>query len=530
MNMNEYDNQEQPSVIAIAKIDNEFRAVELRERNGTFEVIWTKSSGDGDTNWHAFAAECGISFGSTEHAQYDIECDKIVVVGFDTAGTAFSRISMPAVEEKEIEPIVKLQAESRLPLPIEQMELAWCVGPTKDGQLTITMAAARKANVKAFVDKVRSIQPAQILLDCEGIVKSWGTLFSKNEKNAVIINAGIQNTQVCLVQDGKLSNSVALDMGIGDFAEGKAEQATETTERFVQDMRSVVDLFGYEKSAELPVFVLSDGSKTYVSLVSALKSEGLNARVVSPEAAKLTAQNTLSAEEIFKYRVPLGLAMMALDTQTDKLNLFGNLYTPGGEEKNRHWLYTPKIVYSITAVMLVLFVLVTYAVDVAKPGAFENRIKTSGSEADINLLIERQKLKKTIAQQRPDILHLLTEITECGQSSQGAGRGGRGQSSGIQLESFHFKKGQPVLIAGQASNNEQLYNFEKSLEKKTDIQGIKYTATQNSSTTNSTRSSRGTGSIGTGSRGTVSRGTSSRGTGSRGTKFTITFHYKNFTK
>ena len=513
MSINEYNNQERPPVVAIIKTDDEFHAVELRDQDGTAKVIWTRSSPAGKTDWQTFAAECGLSVDSTDFTLP--HNDKIVVVGFDSAGTAFYRVNTPAVEDEEIEAIVKLQAESRLPLPLDQMELAWRK-KAKNGQIAITIAASRKQNVQAFVNKVRSIQPAQILLDCEAVIKAWKAIFSGYEQNAVIINAGAQNTQVCLFQDGQLSNAVALDMGINDFAEGQAEELTETMERFVRDMRSVIDLFGYERPAELPVFVLSDGSAAYVSLVSALRMEGLNARAALPEPTKLTAQNEITPEDVFKYRVPLGLAMMALDADADRLDLFKNVYTIAGEQKSKHWLYTPKIVYSIAAAVFVLFILVFYTVDIAKPGSIENRIKSSGSEADINLLMERQKLKRTIAQQRPDLLDLINEITASGQNNQrtrGEGRqgpGAREQGGGIQLDSFHFKKGQPVLISGQASNNEQLYNFEKSLEEKKDINEVKRTSTQNTSTvigSNNTRGARG-----------------------RGTKFTITFHYKNFTK
>lgn len=517
MNMNEYNNQEQTSVIAIVKTDDEFRAVELRDQNGIPEVLWTRSRSGGETDWQTFATECGLSIGSPDPTKSP--ADQKVIIGFESVGIAFYRVITPAVEEEEIEAIVKLQAESRLPLPLDQMELVWRTSPVKNGQIAVTIAASRKQNVQAFVNKIRSIQPTQILLDCEAVVKVWKELFSEERQNAVIVNTGPRNTQVCLIQNGQLSNAVALDMGINDFAEGQAEEVTVMTERFVHDMRSIIDLFGYERLTEMPVFVLSDGNTTYASLVSALQQEGLNARVVSPVPAKLTAQQELSVIDIYTYRVPLGLAMLALDTDADKLNLFQNVYAPAEEDQSRHWLYTPKVVYAITAAMIVLSILISYFVDVAKPSSIEKRIKASGSEADINLLMERQKLKRAVAQQRPDLLDLINEITTSSQNTQGQrpSRGGRGQNAGIQLDTFHFKKGQPVLISGQASNNDQLYNFEQNLEEKTDIREVKRTSTQNTTILNTNSGSRGAG----GSRGTG---------GNRGTKFTITFHYKNFTK
>jgi hypothetical protein len=542
MSTNEYNNQQQQSVIAIVQTDDQFRAVELQEQNGTIQVLWIKSAETNETSWQAFAAECGISAGSTEQRGSDNDSEKIVVIGFDSAGTAFYRVKTPAVEEKEIEAIVKLQAESRLPLPIEQMELAWRTSPTKNGQIGITMAAARKQSLQAFVDKVKGIQPAQILLDCEGTTKAFESLFHENRRNAVIINAGTHNTQVCLIEDGKLSNSVALDMGTGDIFHDRTEE-TETMERFVQDTRSVVDLFGHKQSAASPVLVLSDGSETYVNLVSAMRAAGLNAQTTLPETVVFMGRNKLSNEELYKYRSSIGLALLALDPASNKLNLFEHLYNPAGEEKNKYQWLTSKAVYVAAAVILALFVLVSFAVDIAKPGAIEKRLKESGSEADINLIMTRQNLKKEIAKQRPDILDLFSEITACAQSNissqrderggmsqrggmgERGGRGGRGPNSSIELESFHFKKGQPVTITGTAPTTDQLYSFEKKLEENKDIEEVKRStsvSTIGTNLTSGTRNFSGPGSPG---------GTgAARGNRSGGVKFTITFHYKNFTE
>jgi hypothetical protein len=433
----------------------------------------------------------------------------MVVAGFNSAAMAFYRISVPAVGEEELEAIVKLQAETRLPLPAEQMEMAWRPGRMRNGQVGITFAAARKEQLQVFVENVRSFEPEKILLDCEGIVKAWRVFFSGNEKNAVVVSTEARNTQVCLAEDGRLTNTVVLDMGIEDFAAGQEEEQTETTERFAQDMASVLELFGCEQSGQVPVFMLSDGSAAYISVVSSLRLAGLNARVALPDVKKLTSWSELGIEDIYEYRVPIGLALMALDTRADELNIFERLYSPAKKQVKRHWLYSPKITGAIAAAMLALLVIVSYAVAVASPGAIEKRLEAAGSEADINLLMQRQKLIKTVAQERPDLLDLLNVVNACGEK-------------GIKLESFHFKKGQRVSVTGQASSNEQLYKFQESLQDKKSIKDVKMTATQS---TRSTSDARGPSDA---------KGPSSarggRGAGSKRLKFTISFHYKNFTK
>jgi len=523
MNNNTTDIEIARSVIAMAKSDNKLMTVELRKQKDAFEVLWTRSSEDAGLSWQLFAAECGLSVDPT--AQEDTDSNRMVVVGFNSEGMAFYRISVPAVGEEELGAIVKLQAETRLPLKAEQMELVWRADQIKNGKIGVTIAAARRKRLQEFVEDVRSFEPAKILLDCEGIVKVWSALFSENGENAVVVNTGVQNTQVCLAENGRLSNAVVLDMGIEDLGADGVEEQTEATERFAQDMTSVLELFGCDMSGQLPVCVLSNGSAAYVSIVSSLRLAGLNARVALPDVKKLKSKSKTSVEGIYEYRVPIGLGLMALEAGADELNIFERLYSPSRQKVKKHWLYSPKITGAIAAAMLVLFVVVSYAVDVASPGAIEKRLMASGSQSDIDLLMQRQKLIKTVASQRPDLLDLLNEVNESG-------------DRGIKLESFYFKKGQLVTITGQASNNDQLYKFQESLQERTDIKDVKMTASQNTSSTRSS-SARGPSSDrgpisaeGPSAEGPSSAGgpSSARGAGGRGLKFSITFHYRNFTK
>ena len=471
------------SVAAIVNDDNEFKGVELRQQDGSFEILWTRSSEEADTDWREFAAECGFSVEPT--TLEDSDSSRMVVAGFNTAGTIFHRTTVPDAEDKEIESIIQLQAETRLPLPPEQIELVWRADQLRDEQLGVTIAVARKEQLQKFVGKVRCFKPAKILLNCEGIVKIWEAFFSGNKENAVVLSTGSHNTQVCLVEQGRLSNAVVLDIGIEEFSTDVMEQQTETTERFAQDMRSVLDLFGCSDQEELPVFVLSDGSASYVSIVSSLRLAGLNARVATPDINGLMAKSELSDEDLYKYRTPIGLALMAFDAGADELNIFERLYNPVQKVAQKHWLYSPKVTFAIVSVMLVLLAIVSYAVDIAGPNSIEKRLNESVSDVDMNLLVKRQQLIKTVAQERPDLLDLFKVVNESGER-------------GITLTTLFFKKGQPVSISGQASSNDQLSRYEKNLQNTKGVEKVNYSANTNAK--------------------------------SKKITFTMTFNYKNFSR
>lgn len=471
------------SVIAIAQEEGKLKATELREQNGMINVLWTKSSEDGAADWGSFAAKCGLSIEPMEQRIPDIS--RAVVAGYNSAGVAFYRISVPAVGEEETASIVRLQAETRLPLPPEQMEIAWRADRVRNGQAGFIVAAARKKPLEDFVANVRNIQPTKILLDCDGVTKAWKAFFCGNEKLAVVASIAAQNTQVCLVEDGRLCNAMILDIGMEDLsAEDEAEQV-QTSERFIQDMISVLELFGYSDQTEPPIFLLSDGNSTHMNIVSSLNSAGLDAQIALPDIKELRTPSEIGIEDIYEYRVAIGLGLMAFETSKNELNIFEHIYRPTLKKEKKHWIYSPKITCGIAAATLALFIVVFSVVEIARPGAIEKHLKASASNADLNSLMQRQKLVKSVAQQRPDLLELLGQINASGEE-------------GIKLESFHFKKGQPVTITGEAPGNEQLYKFEKNLQDRKNINKV----TMNPS----------------------------RDTKTKKIKFTITFHYRNFTK
>jgi len=439
------------SVVAIAREENKLRGVELRKHGEVFEVLWTKDGRASETDLGTFAIECDLSPG--RRTEGGTKGDKAVVVGFDSSGVIFYRISVPAVREKELAAIVELQAEARLPLPAEQMELAWQRGEVRDGQVGVTIAAAKREHLQKFVEDVRGFEPTRILLDCEGIVKAWGEFFSGDETAVVVVSIRSRSTQVCLAEEGKLVNAVSLDMGMEDFsAGGESERQMETTERFVQDMRSVLELFGYAGPGELPIYVLSDGGSAIEEITSCLESAGLKAQVAVPQMQKLTAQTELKAEDIYEYRVPIGLAAAAFEAPVEELNVFAGLYRPEAEKEKRRWLRSPKVAGAIAAVMIVLLATVLYAVDVVN----EKRLTRLAGKVDVGQFTQRQKLIRSVALQRPDLLRLLTEMNST-------------EHEGIVLSSVHFKKGAPVTVKGQADGEEQVWKFQASLNSKKGI-------------------------------------------------------------
>ncbi|MBN2272010.1 MAG: hypothetical protein JXN61_15455, partial [Sedimentisphaerales bacterium] len=307
-------------------------------------------------------------------------------------------------------------------LSADQMEIAWRAGGARNGQMPVTMAVARTGHLKAFVENVRAISPTQIMLNSEGVIKAWRTFFGGDEAIALVVSAFENSSQLCLTENGVLINAVVLDMGTKEFS--SVDFHSEAAERFVRDMKGILEMFGYGGSAELPIYVLSDGSEAVSTMVAALESIGLDAKAVKPDVTRIKQSGQLDAEMIYDYRLPIGLGLVGLEARGDELNIFNRLYDPFKKEEAASGFSLIKRSFAVAVAALVLGVFVWYAVDIAKPGAIDKAVKSVLSETDMKEIMNRQGLRRAIAAQRPDILELIQLVNDIARGEDNSPRGG----------------------------------------------------------------------------------------------------------
>ena len=485
-------------VLAAAKDDGQFKAVEVRKHEDTLEVLWTKSLPAGEQTWTAFAAACGITARPDGHDKA-LKRHASSVVGLDSTGVAFYRVTAPVVESQEMASIVRMQAESLLPLPPDQIEVAWRTTPATNGSVDITIAAARRDYLHKFAGSVRDFRPGRILLSCEGTVKAWQSLFAggpgpgggnglarAGETRTLLVSIGLENTQMCLVQNSAVAQAAVLGTGTADLVSSDEHAApvrlTEMIERFAQDVRTVLGSFGWDESTSWPLLVLSDGGEVMGRIVEALNGAGLPAKVSLPDARALKLPAGFRTQEIYQYRTPLGLSLMALEKPSGALDLFERIVAEQEQEKTTTAWRSVLVAGAAAAVMLVALFATTYLADAANAQRWNELV----ARPDFEAARQHQALLKTVARHRPDVLELLTALNT-------------GKNEGIVLDSLHFKKGQPVTIAGQAGNTEQMWAFDEKLRAQKDMTNVAIVnPTQDSKT--------------------------------KKIKFTITFSYKGFSK
>jgi hypothetical protein len=477
------------AVIAAARDDARFKAVEVRKHDNAVEILWARSLPAEGQTWTAFAAACGVAPGADGHEKAKKHVPS--VVGLDSTGVVFYRVAAPAVEQQELAAIVRMQVESLLPLPADQIEVAWRTAPSTNGNVEITIAAARREFLHKFADSVHDFRPSQIMLSCEGLAKAWQSLFSERQRQAVLVSVAAENTPVCLVQNGSVTHAAVLSSGMADLA-GPGGAASpvdpgvsalpQSIERFAQDLRAVLGSFGWDESGGWPLLVLSDGSEVMNRLVESLHASGLPAKASVPEVRNVKLPAGFLAQDVYAYRTPLGLALLALEKPAGTLNLFERIVRDKEQARTLSAWRSVVLAGAVAAVVLIALLVTMYFTDVASA----QRWSELASRPDFETLRQQQTMLRTVARYRPDLLQLLVDINA-------------GKNDGVALDAFHFKKGQLVTIAGQAGSMEQLWAFEKNLRGHKDFKEIKIL---NSAPDNKTKK----------------------------IKFTITFSYKTFSK
>lgn len=474
------------SVIAAVRDEAAFKAVALRKRNDCVEVLWAKSMPAGEGSWEQFAAECGLK-ASAKSTRHDGHGGESAVIGLDSTAVAFYRIDAPNVGHEETAAIVRMQAESLLPLPASQIEVAWRTMPSTNGSADVTIAAVRRDFLQRFAGEVGPFSPQAIVPACEGTARTWHELFGDRQRQALIVSIGKQHTQVCLVVNGTVANSAVLDTGmihlapVGAGGDGGYEAAG-PIERFAQDMRTVLTSFGWIESAPWPVFVLSDGNDGVDRIVDALGQAGVQARVSVPRPQTLGMPVGLAPADLYSYREPLGLGLMTLDGGAQSLDLYGAIHAAERRKKARSSWYSTTLAAIAALIMLAVFIATSYTVDVLS----EKRLTALVDQPEFKEASERQTLLRTVARYRADLLGLLTDI-------------GAGENDGVILEGLHFKKGQPVTVTGQADKQEQMWKFQANLRDHRNITDVEITSTSTDSKT-------------------------------KKIKFTMVFDYRNFSK
>jgi len=370
------------------------------------------------------------------------------VLGVDPSGIAFYNIEVPSVDDAQMTPIVRMQAETVLPLPLDQMQIAYRKGRPIAEKSRITIAAARTSKLSQYVPFAKTHAIENIVLSADGIARAFNELFDIPENDFVALNIRTRDTQVLLCQDGNLVKAASLDIGI----EQLSDPENPSDEIFVYDLRNALDMFGLDMTDQPAVYIHSQSRRLAESVTIGLNDAGIQTTLaeLKPSAIDYAQDQTLN--KAYRCLEAIGSALLILDEENKPLDLFAGLLSEDKNKKQKNFVANPLLKSAVLFVLMLI--LAVFTLD------YLNKLELAKyNNEDVEKLVKDQKIRKLIATQRPDILELMTVIH-------------KDTPGGIIINGISFKKGEKVTITAQASNQQQMVALQEFLSNKKEFTDV----------------------------------------------------------
>jgi|GEM_PF-5292525 len=441
------------SVMAIGRSGNWCRVVEVHGAAGRFQIkrfFTCEVNGKGLSQIVADLVAAGWG-----RRQAD-EGPTPVVAVFEGESVVYRHIEVPAKGDKDLESIVRMQAEAVLPLPPDDMEIAWREGRVSNNKRQVTIAATRTSSIKGFADEAASLRPARIVLECDGFARAWSEACRGTSARTLVVRLKAHGTDVCLVDGSLLSQAARIDVGLDDLLKGQVISVPEA-ERLKWDIEGAAELFGLAK--ETPIYIVSDGSAAIAEVVRYLTDSGMTVRPSVPRGWAAQDGTAVAAAELYQYMAEAGAAMLALEG-TQELDIFSRLYRPADEQKEAHAGIPLRKAVSLVAAAAVVTLLGWYGIDKMALKKTERLLGDVREGVSVTSMLEEHKAINETAAERPDMLEVFTILKESSPED-------------VTFHSFTFRKDKPVSVTGQARTNDSLYKLEAALRTKKGISNVK---------------------------------------------------------
>jgi hypothetical protein len=440
--------------MAVGKTGNVYRAVEVLKVADRYEVTRCfRCEADGKS-----LAQLTANFTTSGWKQPQLSEDNVtpVVAVFDGGAVVFRHIEVPVNTGKEMDAIIRMQAEALLPLSSEEMGLGWREGKASNGKVPVTIAATRNSGIKNFADEAATLAPTRIVLECDGLVRAWREACRGTDKKTIVIRLKNKSTDVCLAEEGMLVQATRSDVGIDELFVGQTISNPEA-ERLKQDIDGAIELFGAEK--ETPICIISDGTANVLFVAKYLTDRGIAVQLSSPKGWAAGDGTEMPSAELCQYLPEIGAAILAIDNSME-LNVFGSLYHPKSQQeeapKGMPWQKAAVIFSAAVVATVVLW----YGMDKLALWRSQALLNEKRDSMTVVSMLELHKAINETASERPDILDVFSLLKESAPID-------------VLFHNFIFRKGKPVSVTGQARSNDSLYKFEAALRAQKGITNVK---------------------------------------------------------
>ncbi len=429
------------SVTAMARQARQVRSVELRRKGRSLELMHLEQA----DSWQALARQAKVLDESGQRLRV---VQREVVAGLEAVGVAFYRMTLPKVGPQETDAMVRMQAETRLPLSADQMGLDWKTIEVNDAERTAVVAAMRKNS--PGVNEAVSLEPDHMVTEPDALVQMWRWGCGQADSDTILISCGEHHTVVCCVRDHQLIHASVLDLGLNDMVpadtvfEAMSSLNAGPMDQFVQDLQGVVQSYQKALSGCEALTLLSDGSDVFKAIIQTVAQVGLAVHEAIPSEAVFSGRMTLSVADLYAWRVPIGLALCVLNQNPTHYELFKDQC--GCLEKKQRAKMAPILSWLAAGTAVCLMTGTLYAVDARR----HKKLTELTRAPEVAQFQKERAYQNRVARQRANLLELIQVV-----SSK--------EYKGLVLDTFTYKRGQPVKIVGRADKPEPWYVYEKAM-------------------------------------------------------------------
>jgi hypothetical protein len=394
----------------------------------------------------------------------------LLAAAADTAQTGFYPFTVPQVEGAALETLITTQAETIIPMPPAQVTFTWRITGRENGIQNGFLSVIRRGyfqELSRLAGGVGSVVP-----DATGLVAAWSKLFESTLHLSILIQVRGHCCVLALCDQEKLVRATAID-----FDEAVGIHA------LLHDMLTVADELDAAKTAEL--YLTGDAEKTAL-LCRELTSAGRTAKtwmVSDGKVSAVGAQKYLS--QICSLPEAFGTAIAALGEDFPEFDFVRRPKT----QTTSAIVIDKRILirgFAMAAAMIILFCAVKYWTASSQLGQIRQALATEYQSTSGQKILARQQMRERVIKSRPDMLEMLTMLSKSAEKD-------------VTLDTFNFKKGQPVRVTAKAQSFEQVYQFQKKLQEQPGVRDVKLISPTRDERKNQVQ-------------------------------FTMTFMYKNFTK
>jgi hypothetical protein len=378
---------------------------------------------------------------------HDEQDPLLISIAADTAQTGFYPLSIPAAEGARLESLIAAQAEAIVPMPLAQTMYSWRIVQKESAMQHGFISVVRRGYFQELA-AMASGQPGSMMPDATGLVRAWSAMYESVPQRCLLIQVRKRHCILALCEQEKLIRAAAMDWDDNPGA----------IAMLIGDVRNLMETL--ETDASIPLYITGPDSQAR-TLYNEIKATGRNASLwkLSPEKLRQLGLSATLSPEALHCPQAAGLALAAIDEVPGEFDLIRKPVTQSSSQvviDKR--LYLRGLLW--TAAALTVFLCVSYWTTKREVRTIQRVLSTSYEDTTGEKILTRQQMRERFAKSRPDMLELLDILNTCA-------------GNDVMIDTFNFKKGQPVRINAKTSSYERASAFDKKLKEQSGISGVK---------------------------------------------------------